>query len=81
MGPRRPRLLLRRSNCGIGFAPCRPADRTQLIDILVSVEDIPGTALHEGIRWSWTTFPEYLDSLSATQTVFLDSGLILTIFP
>ena len=56
-------------NCGIGFAPCRPLDRTQLIDILVSVEDIPGTALHAGIRWDWTTFPEYLDSLSRTETV------------
>lgn len=55
-------------NCGIGFAPCRPLDRTQLIDILVSVEDIPGTALHAGIRWDWTTFPEYLDSLSRTET-------------
>ena len=56
-------------NCGIGFAPCRAADRTQLIDILVSVEDIPGTALHDGIRWDWTTFPEYLESLSRTETV------------
>jgi N-acyl-D-amino-acid deacylase len=54
-------------NCGIGFAPCRSTDRQQLIDILVSVEDIPGTALHEGIQWSWTTFPEYLDSLAAVR--------------
>src|SRR3954452_7173848 len=29
------------------------------------VEDIPGTALHEGIRWSWESFPEYLDALDA----------------
>ena len=27
------------------------------------VEDIPGTALHEGIQWEWETFPEYLDAL------------------
>jgi N-acyl-D-aspartate/D-glutamate deacylase len=27
------------------------------------VEDIPGTALAEGIRWSWESFPEYLDAL------------------
>ena len=45
-------------NCGVGFAPCRPGDRNNLIDILVSVEDIPGTALFEGIKWSWETFPE-----------------------
>ena len=55
-------------NCGVGFAPCRPADRKKLIDILVSVEDIPGTALHEGIRWSWETFPEYLNSLRRLNT-------------
>ena len=30
-------------NCGVGFAPCREGDRLALIDILVSVEDIPGT--------------------------------------
>ena len=27
------------------------------------VEDIPGTALSEGMDWSWETFPEYLDAL------------------
>ena len=27
------------------------------------VEDIPGTALAEGINWGWETFPEYLDVL------------------
>ena len=29
------------------------------------VEDIPGTALYEGITWGWETFPEYLDALDA----------------
>jgi N-acyl-D-aspartate/D-glutamate deacylase len=27
------------------------------------VEDIPGTALAEGITWEWQSFPEYLDAL------------------
>jgi N-acyl-D-aspartate/D-glutamate deacylase len=27
------------------------------------VEDIPGTALAEGIEWEWESFPEYLDAL------------------
>jgi N-acyl-D-aspartate/D-glutamate deacylase len=27
------------------------------------VEDIPGTALSEGITWEWETFPEFLDAL------------------
>jgi N-acyl-D-aspartate/D-glutamate deacylase len=50
-------------NCGVGFAPCRPADRQRLIELMEGVEDIPGTALHEGLPWTWTSFPEYLDHL------------------
>lgn len=51
-------------NCGVGFAPCRPAERDRLIELMEGVEDIPGTALHEGIPWEWETFPEYLDHLA-----------------
>ncbi len=29
------------------------------------VEDIPGSALSDGIRWSWESFPEYLDALES----------------
>ncbi len=50
-------------NCGVGFAPCRPSDRDRLIELMEGVEDIPGTALHEGIPWTWESFPEYLDHL------------------
>src|SRR5579872_6933708 len=50
-------------NCGVGFAPVRPADRDRLVALMEGVEDIPGTALHEGLPWDWTGFPEYLDSL------------------
>ena len=50
-------------NCGVGFAPVRPHDRQRLVDLMEGVEDIPGTALHEGIQWEWETFPEYLDAL------------------
>ena len=53
-------------NCGVGFAPVRPERREWLIQLMEGVEDIPGTALHEGIRWSWESFPEYLDALEAT---------------
>src|SRR5438094_6848337 len=49
-------------NCGVGFAPVRPVDRDRLICLMEGVEDIPGTALHEGLPWTWTTFPEYLDA-------------------
>jgi len=50
-------------NCGVGFAPARPDRRDWLIGLMEGVEDIPGTALAEGIRWEWETFPEYLDAL------------------
>jgi N-acyl-D-aspartate/D-glutamate deacylase len=52
-------------NCGVGFAPVRPDRRQWLIELMEGVEDIPGTALVEGIRWAWESFPEYLDALDA----------------
>ena len=60
-------------NCGVGFAPCRPEQRDWLISLMEGVEDIPGTALHEGIIWDWETFPEYLDALEA-RPLALDVG-------
>ncbi|HEY5696102.1 MAG TPA: amidohydrolase family protein, partial [Acidimicrobiales bacterium] len=56
-------------NCGVGFAPVRPGEEDFLIELMESVEDIPGTALHEGIDWGWETFEQYLDSLDAKRTV------------
>ncbi len=50
-------------NCGVGFAPVRPDQRAWLVQLMEGVEDIPGTALHDGIRWAWESFPEYLDAL------------------
>src|SRR3954447_25359221 len=53
-------------NCGVGFAPVRPGGHDFLIELMEGVEDIPGTALHEGIDWKWESFPEYLDAIAAT---------------
>ncbi len=50
-------------NCGVGFAPAKASERSWLVELMEGVEDIPGTALHAGIRWEWETFPEYLDAL------------------
>jgi N-acyl-D-aspartate/D-glutamate deacylase len=50
-------------NCGVGFAPVAPDRHQWLIELLEGVEDIPGTALSEGMTWGWETFPEYLDQL------------------
>ena len=52
-------------NCGVGFAPCRAEDRDVLVELMEGVEEIPGTAMHEGLPWNWETFPEYLDALDA----------------
>ena len=54
-------------NCGIGFAPCKPQDRERLIGLMETIEDIPETVLKAGLKWSWSSFPEYLDTLAAQQ--------------
>lgn len=50
-------------NCGVGFAPCRQEDHDVLVQLMEGVEEIPGTAMNEGLPWNWETFPEYLDAL------------------
>jgi N-acyl-D-amino-acid deacylase len=50
-------------NCGVGFAPVAVDRHDWLIEMMEGVEDIPGTALHEGLRWDWGSFPEFLDAL------------------
>jgi N-acyl-D-aspartate/D-glutamate deacylase len=52
-------------NCGVGFAPAREDKRRWLIGLMEGVEEIPGTALHDGIRWNWESFPEFLNALEA----------------
>ncbi len=53
-------------NCGVGFAPVRKADHNRLIELMEGVEDIPGAALHEGLKWNWESFGEYLDAVEST---------------
>src|SRR3954454_551825 len=50
-------------NCGVGFAPCKPADRDKLVELMEGVEDIPGPVMHEGLKWEWESFAEYLSAL------------------
>ena len=52
-------------NCGVGFAPVRKADQAALIGLMEAVEEIPGIALAEGLKWNWESFPEFLDALDA----------------
>lgn len=60
-------------NCGVGFAPAKPDEHEWLIGLMEGVEDIPGAALSEGIKWGWETFPEFLDYLD-TVPLALDIG-------
>ncbi len=54
-------------NCGVGFAPARRGDDDHefLIALMEGVEDIPGSALHEGLSWEWESLPQYFDAVAA----------------
>jgi len=56
-------------NCGVGFAPVHDFDHDRLVQLMEGVEDIPGTALHEGLPWTWNSFAEYLDALDTPKDV------------
>lgn len=63
-------------NCGVGFAPCKPEDHDRLISLMEGVEDIPHPVLVEGLKWNWTSFPDYLDAVAARR-FDVDLGLQL----
>jgi N-acyl-D-aspartate/D-glutamate deacylase len=52
-------------SCGVGFAPVRPGREDALVDLMTGVEDIPGSALAEGIPWGWESFADYMDAIAA----------------
>jgi len=60
-------------NCGVGFAPARPDRHDWLIELMEGVEDIPGSAMTDGIDWQWESFPEYLDAIDQRSYV-IDIG-------
>lgn len=64
-------------NCGVGFAPVRPGSEQELIELMEGVEDIPGSALHEGMPWGqWESYAEYLDLLGSREYT-LDVGSMI----
>jgi N-acyl-D-aspartate/D-glutamate deacylase len=63
-------------NCGVGFAPARASDREWLIQLMEGVEDIPGSALAEGMSWNWESFPEYLDEVERGERVLDVAALV-----
>lgn len=60
-------------NCGVGFAPARPERHEWLIELMEGVEDIPGSAMTDGIDWQWESFPDYLSAIESRRYV-LDVG-------
>lgn len=63
-------------NCGVGFAPVRKTDHDRLIRLMEGVEDIPGTALHEGLTWDWESFADYMDAIDAAPHT-IDFGVMV----
>ena len=61
-------------NCGVGFAPAHEDRHEWLIELMEGVEDIPGSAMTEGLTWGWRSFPEYLDVLDSQKRI-LDVGV------
>ncbi len=63
-------------NCGFSIAPCPPAWRNSMIATLVNVEDMRSATLHAGIDWSFETYGEYLQTVSARGTAINFGGYV-----
>ncbi len=63
-------------NCGVTFAPCKPADRSYLADMMESVEDIPASSIMAALPWDWETYGDYLSSLDRTDSVMNVGGMV-----
>ncbi len=63
-------------NCGVTFAPCRPADREFLAEMMESVEDIPAHAIMSGLPWDWESYGEYLDSIDRMPKGLNTGGMV-----
>jgi N-acyl-D-amino-acid deacylase len=50
-------------NCALALAPCKEQDRETLLKSFERVEAISLDALRAGVKWGWTTFPQYLERL------------------
>ena len=63
-------------NCGVGFGPVHADRHDWLIALMGGVEDIPGSALAEGITWEWETFLEFLDAVARVPKA-IDCGFLV----
>jgi N-acyl-D-aspartate/D-glutamate deacylase len=63
-------------NCGVTFAPCRPADRETLAGMMETVEDIPRAAILSGLSWDWEGYGGYLDALERLNPAINVAGMV-----
>jgi N-acyl-D-aspartate/D-glutamate deacylase len=50
-------------NCGMTFAPVRPGAASVLAEAMETVEDIPASAIIDGLPWNWEGYGGYLDAV------------------
>jgi len=67
-------------NCGVGLAPCKPADRDIATWNLVHVEAIPYEVLNRGLTWDWESFPDYMDA-AERRGVGINVGFMAALSP
>ena len=67
-------------NCGVGLAPCKPAERDVATWNLVHVEAIPYDVLTRGLTWDWESFPQYMDA-AATRGLGINVGFLAALSP
>lgn len=67
-------------NCGVGLAPCKPADREALVGDLVNVEGMSLEVLQRGVDWSWQGFDEYLNAIGL-RGLGMNVGMMLPLSP
>ncbi|XOV86992.1 MAG: amidohydrolase family protein [Pseudomonadota bacterium] len=63
-------------NCGMSFAPCKPADRDLLAGMMETVEDIPRQSILTGLPWDWEDYGSYLDSIEQLRPGLNIAGMV-----
>jgi N-acyl-D-aspartate/D-glutamate deacylase len=63
-------------NCGFTLAPCAEKDKHLVVRNLQRAEDIPPAAMEAGIKWTWTSYPEFLDAVEALPKGINYSGYV-----
>ena len=63
-------------NCGVTFAPCKPADKELLAGMMETVEDIPKDAILGGLSWDWEDYGGYLDALEKLSPAINVAGMV-----